>query len=414
MGYAAEALALALLIVLGWRTCRTGAGSASHAAIGAVLALLSALLVAWASDHLVARVSANLLVRLVLPLGMSVVAFALIRRWWRRDPRRREAWSASLRSRPTATWVTLALVVSTQGAIALLLVAVASNLIVRRWPGLDPLLRERTVVMHHLLVGVPKAIAADPLRVAHEQQRQLARGLGRLFADGRDVVADATGLDAALETIDILREIGDLDHDAKLWLVRNQPALARLVDHPGLRAVASDTAVLDDVARVAEGSIAAAWRLGDRSDIQALFADPEIGAALAAIHLADLRAAWRARTAHGRPVPVAWRLGLGAGDGVKIWREQPEGLEHFASLRSDGRLIARGLLPGGDIARYRLVISGLESPQLLVDQRPCALIASAEGWSAEIGVEVPGSDVELSVLGDPPSAGHFSLVLSRR
>ena len=411
MGYAAEALALLLLGALGWRIWHAGAGSAAHAAVGTVLALLVALLMAWGADALVALGSANLLVRLVVPLAVSVVAFALIRRCWRRAPRRRAAWSAALAGRPAAARAALALVLGGYTAFALLLIAVAVNLITRRWPTIDPWLRERTAVVGHLLVGTQKAVADDPVRVAMERQRRLAGGLGRLIANGRDAVADATGMGYALEAIDILREIGDLGYAERLWLVRNHPELARLVDNPRLYAVASDPAVLDDIERIARGSVAAAWRLGDRADIQNLVADPEMRAALAAIRLADLRAAWRARTAEGLPVPMAWWLG--EADSSTLWSEEPAGLESFACTTTGTMLVARAALPGEDVARYRLVITGLEAPYLLVGHRPCALDCGPDGWSAEITVQVAGSDVELSVMAAPPVTGRFGLAVSQ-
>lgn len=401
MPWLVEALVLALLALLALRTWRRGA-AAVHGAAGTLLALVVSSLAAWLADLATGAATANLFARLVVPLAVVVAVFVAVRWWWARGAERCARWDAALAARPRRARTLRALVVATQAVVLVAALAAGLNVVVHRWPDADAPVRGRTLLARHLLVSPPPAPTEDPVRAAMARQRELASGLGRLFAQGRDRLADASGLDGALEAIDILREIQGLDPEAKLWLMRNQGALARLVDHPGLRAAATDPAVLDEIEHVARGSVAAAWRLGDRSDIQALFVDQEVRAAIAAVRLADLRAAWRARRAEGAPVPVAWRV-----DG----RELPEGLETVA-LPAGVPARLEGALPDDRVARYRLRVAGATRARLLIDGRPCALEVAADGAVARLDVTAAGGDVAL-VVEAVPEGEALGLVLSR-
>lgn len=406
MAYAAEALALLLLAYLGWRTWRAGAGAVAHAGAGLALGVMAALAAAWLADAVCARLVANQVARVAIVLALAMGVLALVRFRWRGDGGRRAAWAAVADGRPALARASLALVLVLQAAAALLLAAVAVNLAVRRWPAVEPALRGRSVLAGHLLVGEPPAPEGDAVRTAMARQRQLAGGLGRLFGQGRDAVADATGMDEALAAIDALRELGALDPAGKVWLVRNHPPLARLVDHPGLRSLAGDPTVLDEVARVARGDLAAAWRLGDRPDVQALSGDAVIATALADLRLADLRRSWRARASEGWPVPVAWRLRVGPG---ACWAEAHEGTETFTGA-SDVPVVATTTLPADEAGRYRLLITGLDASRLWVAERTCALEATVAGATAVIAA-APASVLRLEA--PPPVSGRFTLALSR-
>ena len=407
IGYLLEAVALVVLIGLGWRIWRAGAGAAAHAAAGFVLALPIAVVVGWASARVLACCSRNVFALLVVPVAMAVLTVAVVRWRWRQDAERRLAWSAALSRRPGAARATLVTVIAGCAAMALLLAAFAANLGVRRWPEAEGLVRERTLVAHHLLLGTPASAPATASTL--ERQRQLVGGLGRLFGSGRDAVADATGMGAAMEAIDVLREIGELDEARKRWLVRNHPSLSKLSDHPGLRAVASDVAVLDEVTRVANGSLAAAWRLGDRRDIQALVGDPELSAVLREIRLTHLRTAWRDRARLGEPVGMTWLVRI---DGEADGHEQPEGLESFVCVASDA-FQARGDLPADAVGCYRLLISGLAEPQVTFADQTCTMTSVAGGWQTELMVGAVGRDLALLVAGVVAGDGRVRLVLSR-
>ncbi len=428
MPYLFEAFVALLVGALGWRTVRAGAGRSSYRAVGIVLCVVIASAVLWTADLLVRPAAGNPLTQLAIPLLLSIVAWIWSQWWWQRAHARRDAWSDALTQRPAAARLVLVLVLIAQAALVLLVVAVMVNLIARQWPASAAAIRNRTLIARHLLVGAAAADAQgttvtsgspgandDAVRVAMQRQRQLAGGLGRLFADGRTAVADATGMSDVLEAIDILREIGDLEPDQKLWLVRNEPALARLVDYPPLHAVATDPNLLDEIERVARGSLTAAWRIGDRADIQALFEDPEIRAAIAGIHLADLRNAWRTRTATGTPVPIAWRWRAADRTTIEsaVWHELALGSERCSFFPSGAALVVVGGLPGYEMAAYRLTIGGLTAPRLKVAGKPCLLQDTADGWQADLRVHVVGGDIDLTIEAQVPSRGMCTLALSR-
>jgi len=89
-------------------------------------------------------------------------------------------------------------------------------------------------------------------------------------------VLDATGTETVLIKLDQVQQILRLSPEEKRWLLRQNPQLLRLSDHPAIGRIARNNTLLGQFERVAEGSLESVYLVGDDPDVRQLLEDPDV------------------------------------------------------------------------------------------------------------------------------------------
>jgi len=126
----------------------------------------------------------------------------------------------------------------------------------------------------------------DTLRV---YQGRLFGGVASGIRNTKDYLSEITGSKALLTRIAIAKELSELSEVDRVWLIDNNKALSAIVNNKSLEGVMSNGDLLSKIIKASQGDIEMISVLMTNKDLEKLFEDKEMAAAIAEIDLLKLR-----------------------------------------------------------------------------------------------------------------------------
>ena len=154
-----------------------------------------------------------------------------------------------------------------------------------------------------------RAFDDDSLRAKMAEQNRFLANMRSVFSDSHEFISRKTGAGKMLRHISALRMIINCSSGEKEWLAETTPELRMLIKNPRISDIMKNDRVLDLMADFADGSPTALYKLGEESDIIALFNDKSILTAVRKLNLLEIRNKIRTyRIRKAVEVPLDWEM----------------------------------------------------------------------------------------------------------
>ncbi|MCE9548133.1 MAG: hypothetical protein K8T25_21885 [Planctomycetia bacterium] len=139
-------------------------------------------------------------------------------------------------------------------------------------------LRQSTAPRFNFAAGTFAATAdeTEQVRSAMLHQESTLAPITRGWTSLKANCYRATGADELVDQVDAVREIIGLPVEEKLWLLKQYPKIAQLVDHPAVQRIAGNERLIDQLQRARDGSLKAMYQIGEDPDVRKLLEDPRV------------------------------------------------------------------------------------------------------------------------------------------